>query len=97
MFGYREIVISNVTDTSFDYSINIADDGTVRQVLATGTATLTNGGTEAVSNSLGYPIYFTFPDYHNSYPDVVDIVVSGFAELEGLVLANNGIPGHEFS
>lgn len=94
---YYEMMISYVGDTGFDFIINKMDaaTGNVLETLANGKAEFAGTGMTATSPETG--CFFEFPDYHNAYPDVTDIVVSGISELEGVPLINNGIPGHEFN
>lgn len=96
---YYEIVISNVKDTSFDFTIyKVSDEEKeVKEVaFATNTAVFTGDGTKAVFSGKNYTLNFTFPDYHRAYPAVTDMEVSGFTPLEGNTYVNNTIPGHEF-
>ena len=96
---YYELYIANVTDTSFQFTVNLLDSitGGVNETVISGTAEFSGNGQEAVANVSGSDIYFSFPDYHNAYPDVTDIVVSGIPAIEGKVMINNAVPGHGFS
>lgn len=95
---YYSLVISNITDTSFDFTIYLMDytDSIKETIFATNTAVFTGNGTSAFYDGTQYDLTFTFPDYHNALPDVTDIQVSGFWAVEGITFANNGVPGHEF-
>lgn len=96
---YCEVVISNVTDTSFDFTVYQVDVETKNKkvIFLTNTATFTGDGTKATFYGKNYTLHFTFPDNHGTYPVVTDIKISGFEPLEGKTYVNNGIPGHEFS
>lgn len=96
---YYEIAISNVKDTSFDFTVYkmLDSEKKIKKVVfLTNTAVFTDDGTKATFTGKNYTIHFTFPDYHHAYPAVTDIEVSGFKELEGKTFVNNAIPGHEF-
>ena len=95
---YCEIDISNITDTSFDftvYEVNESEE-TRSMIFKTHTAVFQGDGTTAVYNGKEYTLNFTFPDYHTSLPHVTDMEVTGFALLEGETYMNNSVPGHEF-
>ncbi len=97
--NYYVLEITGVTEDSFNFSIVQLDRMTyaVLQTVLTGTATMTEDGTGAVYEGANGDVYFSFPNYHNAYPDVTDIEVSGVDELAGKVMVNNGVPGHEFN
>ena len=98
MPDYYTLNISNVTETTFDFSVNLVDRASNGvECLLSGTAEFTGDGSEAVCYGGNGDVFFTFPDYHGAYPDVTDIEVSGVAELAGKVMVNNAVPGHEFS
>lgn len=93
---YCEIEVSNVTSTSFDFTIYTVD-GTNRSVkFKTNTAVFTGDGTQAEFNGKGYHLVFTFPNGHEALPDVTDMQVSGLSGLDGNTYVNNTVPGHEF-
>lgn len=96
---YYALLIMDVTDDSFTFYIDQFDRMTssLLQTVLTGTATITEDGAGAVYKGADGDVYFSFPDYHNAYPDVTDIEVSGVDELAGKVMVNNCVPGHEFS
>lgn len=97
---YYEVSVSNITDTSFDFTVYLMDGAsdTIKETMfATNTAIFTGDGTTAAYYGKQYNLFFSFPDYHSSYPDVTDMVVSGFWAIEGKTFSNNGVPGHEFS
>lgn len=94
-----EIVISNVTDTAFDFALYEKTIVTGESVLISPaqTAVFSGDGTEAAFSGADYNLIFAFPDYHETYPVVTDIEISGFKPLEGNTYVNNAIPGYEFS
>ncbi len=98
---YCEVEISNITDTSFDftvYEVNVSEGEKNKKVIfRTNTAVFTGDGMKAAFYGKKYTLQFTFPNYHNAEPIATDIEISGFEPLEGKTYANNGIPGHEFS
>ena len=100
LIDYCEIEISNVTDTSFDftvYKVNASNQKEDRKIIfLKNTAVFMRSGTEAAFYGNDYNLSFTFPDNHLAYPIVTDIQVSGFKPLEGGTYVNNRIPGHEF-
>lgn len=92
-----EIVISNITDTSFDFTINerimATDESTV--IFPTSTAYFTGDGTEASYSGGDQTLHFEFPKDQALYPIIRDMKVTGFSKLEGNTYINNNIPGHE--
>lgn len=98
--NYCEVVISNVTSTSFDftiYEVNELDYKKNKNVIfLTNTAIFTGDGMRANFYGNNYTLNFTFPNNHHASPIVTDIEISGFKPLEGNTYVNNGIPGHEF-
>lgn len=94
-----EVVISNVKDTSFDFTIYQVDAKTENKkvIFLTNTAVFIGDGTKAAFYGKNYTLNFTFPNNHRAYPVVTDMQISGFAPLDGKTYVNNGIPGHEFS
>ena len=96
---YCEVVISNVTDNSFDFTVYQVVDaakGEKKVIFLKNTAVFIGDGTKAAFNGKNYTINFAFPNYHRAYPVVTDMEISGFPPLEGNDYVNNGIPGHEF-
>ena len=93
-----QIIISNVTDSSFDFSIyEITIETEERELfIPEYTAVFSSDGTEATYSGDDYNLTFVFPDYHGSYPVVTDIEILGFAPFEGFIYVNGSIPGHEF-
>ena len=96
---YYKVKVSNVTDTSFDFTIYYVNEteGSEEVVFRTHTAVFVEDGMEAVYDGVDYYLTFTFPDYHEAYPDATDMEISGYGPVEGMTFSNNSIPGHEFS
>ncbi|RFZ76972.1 hypothetical protein DS742_21095 [Lacrimispora amygdalina] len=96
-FVYCEIMISNITDTSFDFSISetvmATDESTI--IFPTSTAYFTGDGTEAAYIGKDQTLHFEFPHDQDLYPIIRDMKVTGFPKLEGNNYINNSIPGHE--
>lgn len=95
---YYEVGITNITATSFDFTIYEVDaqSGGSEVVFLTNSALFTGDGTTAAYEGDDYTLSFSFPDNHGTYPIVTDMIISGFEPLEGKTLVNNGIPGCEF-
>ena len=96
---YCEIDISNVTDTSFDFTVYQVTNHQEHQrdlIFKTHTAVFNGDGTTAVYNGQEYTLNFTFTNNRHSLPDVTEIQVTGFAPLEGETYLYNQVPGHEF-
>lgn len=93
------VEISNITDTSFDFTIKQYDrwSSETNVIFLTNTAVFTGDGTTATFFGQQYTLQFTFPDYYSALPIVVSMEISGFEPVEGATYSNNGIPGHEFS
>lgn len=85
---YCEIVISNVTNTSFDFTVYEVDRETESKkvIFLTNTAVFTGTGMTATFYGHDYTLNFTFPN-------ITDIKISGFKPLEGKTYINTGIPG----
>ena len=99
--NYCEVVISNITNTSFDFTVYEVNklDGKKEDkkvIFLTNTAVFTGDGMKATFYGKNYTLNFTFPNYHHAYPAVTDMEISGFEPLKGKTYVNNGIPGHEF-
>lgn len=96
---YYELVLTNVTDTKFDFTIFKvnADSGAGEEVFPTNTAAFTGDGTTAAFSGNDNSLSFSFPDDRSSFPVVTSIKVTGFRPIEGITFTNNSIPGYEFS
>lgn len=96
---YYELVITNVADTMFDFTVFKvnAKTGAGEEAFPTSTASFTGDGTTAAYHGKDCTLSFSFPDDRSSFPVVTSIQVSGFSPIEGIKFTNNNIPGHEFS
>ena len=100
--NYCEVEITNITDTSFDFTVyevngpGVEGEKNKKVIFLTNTAVFIEDGMKAAFYGKEYTLNFTFPNYHNAEPIVTDIEISGFEPLEGHDYVNNGIPGHEF-
>lgn len=99
--NYCEVSISNITNTSFDFTVyevnklyGKKEDKKV--IFVTNTAVFIGDGMKAAFYGNDYTLNFTFLNNHNAYPAVTDMEMYGFKPLEGKTYVNNGIPGHEF-
>lgn len=90
--NYCEVAISNVTSTSFDFTIYEVDRKTENKkvIFLTNTAVFMEDGKLANFYGNTYTLNFTFPS-------ITEIKISGFEPLEGKTYLNNKIPGHECS
>lgn len=97
--GGHTVITSNITDTSFDFTIYYLDfiKGQENVVFRTHTAVFVEDGMKAVYDGQEYYLVFTFPDYHDSHPDVTHMEVTGYGPAEGVTFSNNKVPGHQFS
>lgn len=96
--NFCEVMISNITDTSFDFAVYQVDEkkGEKKIIFLKNTAVFIGDGTKAAFYGKNYTLNFTFPNKHGAYPVVTDMEISGFEPLKGKTYVNNGIPGHEF-
>ncbi|MBU3145358.1 hypothetical protein [Clostridium sp. CF012] len=90
--NYCEVVISNVTNISFDFTVYEVDRITENRkvIFLKNTAAFTGDGRKATFNGNNNTLNFTFPS-------ITEIQISGFKPLEGKTYLNNKIPGHECS
>jgi hypothetical protein len=100
LMNYCEVEISNITDTSFDFTVYEVSEPEGEEkkevIFLTNTAVFIDDGSSAAYYGDEYTLKFTFPNNHNAEPVVTDMEISGFEPLEGNTYVNNGIPGHEF-
>jgi hypothetical protein len=99
--NYCQVEISNITNTSFDftiYEVNESDGNKENKkvIFLKNTAVFIGDGTKAAFYGKEYTLNFDFPNKHNAYIVVTDMEISGFKPLEGKTYVNNKIPGHEF-
>lgn len=95
---YCAFLISNVTATSFDFSVSevALSTDTHTPLLPTQTAHFVGDGTHAVCEGEGGTLTFSFVDAHGAHPHVLDLQVTGLPVFEGHNYVNNAVPGHEF-
>lgn len=99
--NYCEVEISNITNTSFDFTIYEVNESEGKKenkkvIFLKNTAVFIEDGTKAAFYGKDYTLNFTFPNKHNAYIVATDMEMSGFKPLEGKTYVNNKIPGHEF-
>lgn len=96
---YYTLSISRITNTSFEFTIRQVNGvtGEAQTVFLPNTAYFEDDGKTAAFYGKEYTLKFDFPDNHGALPAVTDIVVTGYAPIEGKTMVNNGVPGHEFS
>ena len=92
---YCEILISGVTDTSFNFTINElsaeTDEGSA--LLSDATALIRENGKSAVYEGEDFTLTFSFESDPEVFPKY--ITIEGWNKLEGTRYMNNTIPGHE--
>ena len=90
---YYEIEVSNVRDTSFDFTIYEIQHEELEEkrnvIFMTNTAIFIGDGSEAAFYGDDYTLEFKFLNYHGAYPVITDISVSGIEEIEGITFVNN--------
>lgn len=94
---YCEIMISNITDTSFDFTIyetTMATDES-KIIFPASTAVFIEDGEKAAYYGKEQTFYFSFPKDQASYPVITSMQIAGFEPLEGKTYMNNNIPGYE--
>ncbi len=91
---YCEIQIYNVTDTSFDFTVNELDAETDESTeLLTGTAFIRYNGKEAFYEGEDFSFLFQFQTDPEVFPKYLS--VEGWDKLAGKSFMNKDIPGHE--
>lgn len=97
--SFCEVVISNVTETSFDfiiYEVTNANTDEKIVIFLNNTATFIDDGTKATFYGKTYTLNFTFPNNHGANPIVTDMKISGFKPLEGKTYCNNKMPVQKY-
>lgn len=92
---YCEILISNITDNSFDFIIYeiVMATGERKVLMSTSSAEFQENGSNAICHGENLTLYFTFPDDQETFPK--HLKISGLEQTEGKIYINNTIPGHE--
>lgn len=94
---YNELIISNVTDRTFDFEVmrrNYETDES-EMIIPQGTAYISEDGLSAVYEGEGYTLTFDFSDSANPLPVVAFIKIWGAADLEGISFSNYDVPGYD--
>ena len=94
---YNELTISNITDTTFDFTVtsrNYETDET-EVVIPLSTAYFNDDMVSATYSGEDYTLTFDFTDTINPLPVVLSIDLWGVDSLEGISFYNNNIPGYE--
>lgn len=94
---YDEITVSNITDTTFDFTVTWSDPetGETGTIIPNSTAYINEDQTSATYTGEDYTLTFDFLYMYNPLPVVLYIRLWGADELEGLLFYNNNIPGYE--
>ena len=94
---YDELTISNITDTSFDFTVtrrNFETDKT-EVIIPEGTAYINEDMISATYTGEDYTLTFDFSDSANPLPVILTIKLWGVESLEGIQFFNDSIPGYE--
>lgn len=94
---YNELIVSNVTDRSFDFEVvrrNYETDES-EMIIPQGTAYISEDGLSAVYEGEGYTLTFDFSDSANPLPVVAFIKIWGAVDLEGISFSNYDVPGYD--
>ncbi|NKF06723.1 hypothetical protein J1C67_07455 [Clostridium gasigenes] len=97
--NFCEVVISNLTETSFDfmvYEVTDAKNDDKKVIFLKNTAVFRDDGTKATFYGKTYTLNFIFPNNHGANSVVTDMKISGFEPLEGKTYCNNKIPVQEY-
>lgn len=94
---YCEIIVSNITDTSFDFYIisKIWETEEIEIIFPLSTAIFIGDGTEAVyyDDELIFKFIFTYE--LNPFPIILCMEITGYELFEDIMFFNNNIPGYE--
>lgn len=94
---YDELTISNITDTSFDFTVtrrNFETDET-EVIIPKSTAYINEDMISATYIGDDYTLTFDFSDSANPLPVILTIKLWGVESLEGIQFINDSIPGYE--
>ena len=96
-YVYDEITVSNITDTTFDFTITRRDFETdeTEIIIPLSTAYINEDMVSATYTGEDYTLTFDFSYKSNPLPTVLFIKVWGIDSLEGILFYNNNIPGYE--
>lgn len=96
-YTFHELVISNVTDHTFDFTVirrNYETDES-ETILPQGTAYLNEDGISATFEGEDYTLTFDFSNSANPLPVVYTIQLWGVESLEGISFSNSNVPGYD--
>ena len=96
-YVYDEITISDITDTTFDFTVTRRDFETdeTEIIIPLSTAYINEDQISATYTGEDYTLTFDFSYKGNPLPTVLFIKVWGMDSLEGILFYNNNIPGYE--
>ena len=96
-YVYDEVTVSNITDTTFDFTVTRRDFETdeTEIIIPVSTAYINEDMTSATYTGEDYTLTFDFSYRGNPLPTVLFIKVWGMDSLEGILFYNNNIPGFE--
>lgn len=94
---YCEIIVSNITNTSFDFSVisKTWETEEVETIIPLSTANFIGDGTEANFNNDELNLNFIFTNEDNPLPTIKFMEVTGYELLEDIIFINNSISGQE--
>ena len=94
---YDELTISNITDTTFDFTVTWRNPETEETgvVITLSTAYINEDMTSATYNGEDYTLTFDFSYMDNPLPEVLYIMMWGVDELEGYLFYNYNASGYE--
>lgn len=96
-YTFHELVISNVTDYTFDFAVirRNYETGESETILPGGTASFNADGVSATFEGEGYTLTFDFSDNANPLSAVYTIRLWGIESLEGIRFSNSNVPGYD--
>lgn len=96
-FVYDELTISNITDTTFDFTVTWRNPETEETgiIIPLSTAHINEDMTSATYTGEDYTLTFDFSYIDNPLPEVLYIRMWGVDELEGYLFCNYNAPGYE--
>ena len=96
-YVYDELTISNITDTTFDFTVTWRNPETEETgiVIPLSTAYINEDMTSATYTGEDCTLTFDFSYMDNPLPEVVYIRMWGVNELEGYLFCNYNAPGYE--
>ena len=94
---YDELTISNITDTTFDFTVTWRNPETEETgtIIPLSTAYINEDMTSATCTGEDYTLTFDFSCMDNPLPEVLYIRMWGVDELEGYIFCNYNASGYE--